>query len=478
MAMTSSALVERTSRWLDSKISRRSFLLRTTFAASALAVVPVDYVLRPGTAYEAFCSESQCGSSNCSCGSTCCEGFSTFCCSINRGYNFCPEGTLLGGWWAAADSSYCGNGTRYYLDCNAHCHCTAGCGGGWPFCDRGTCDGQTCHCAGDNCNNWVSGCYQFRYGQCNQHVPCFGAIVCRVVSCTPPYELNINCDSTWMVDDSTAEMNAPCNTRNLNPPPPPVPPCDSKTTKCETIALEDMPRGGGYWLATSFGKVLPFGTATFHGDKSATKLTKPIVAMRRTPTGLGYWLAGAAGNCYQFGDAHFHGSAAHVRLSKPVVGMATMPLGDGYWLVGADGRVFTFGSAKFHGSLVGTKLAAPVVGMESTSTGNGYWLVAEDGGIFSFGDATFHGAPASAHPHNPVVALRRSSGGAGYYVLGSEGALWVYGDAKNDGDLYGKVKTWKAVDVALSPGGRGYWITESDGAISCYGQAKPHGGGT
>ena len=70
---------------------------------SAVAVGSgVDLLLRPGTAYAAVCT---CGSSACGCGSTCCAGFSEFCCSINGGYNYCPTGTMMGGWWMADNSS-------------------------------------------------------------------------------------------------------------------------------------------------------------------------------------------------------------------------------------------------------------------------------------------------------------------------------------------------------------------------------------
>ena len=55
------------------------------------------------------------------------------------GTNYCPENTVMGGWWVADNSSYCG-GPRYYMDCNATCSCTSGCGGGPAFCDTG-CDG-------------------------------------------------------------------------------------------------------------------------------------------------------------------------------------------------------------------------------------------------------------------------------------------------------------------------------------------------
>ena len=462
-------LVERTSRWLDAKVSRRGFLVRSTFAATALAVAPTRYVLEPGSAYNAFCGESQCGNPNCSCGSTCCEGYSTFCCSINNGYNFCPSGTTIGGWWAARDSSYCGYGIRYYLDCNAHCHCTTGCGGGWTFCERGTCDGQACNCAGSNCNNWVTGCYQFRYGQCNNQDACIGAIVCRIVTCTPPYELNINCDNTWMEDDYTAEMNAPCNTSELNPPPPP---CDSPLTRCESVAFESDPLGGGYWLATSFGKVLRFGSVGFHGDASGIRLASPIVAMRSTPGGGGYWLTTRNGTVRAYGKAVNHGSSHPRHPNATIVGMAVTPDGGGYWLVGAEGSVFHFGNASFHGSPFGRTGLGRVVGIESSRTGLGYWILGENGAVYGYGDAYPHGAPDSSHP---VVGIRRSYPGKGYYVVNDRGAVWAYGDAKDYGQPYGRLAHWNAIGLSLSHDGKGYWVALTDGNIFAFGGAGHHG---
>ncbi len=113
-------LVERASGFLESKLSRRSFINRSAYAGSAVAIGSgLDLVLKPGTAYGLVCS---CGNGSCGCGSTCCSGFSEFCCSVNGGYNYCPADTVMGGWWKADNSSFCG-GPRYYMDCNATCGC-------------------------------------------------------------------------------------------------------------------------------------------------------------------------------------------------------------------------------------------------------------------------------------------------------------------------------------------------------------------
>ena len=146
-------LVERASSFLESRISRRSFINRSAYAGSAVAIgAGLDLALKPGTAYGQICT---CGNGSCGCGSTCCSGFSEFCCSVNGGYNYCPADTVMGGWWKADNSSYCG-GPRYYMDCNATCHCDTGCGDGWGFCEPG-CDGTNCGCGPDGCDSYLTG---------------------------------------------------------------------------------------------------------------------------------------------------------------------------------------------------------------------------------------------------------------------------------------------------------------------------------
>jgi hypothetical protein len=206
-----STLVDRTAKFLENRLSRRNFINRSAFVGSAVAVgAGLDLALKPGTAYGQIC---ECGNAGCGCGSTCCAGFSEFCCAVT-GYNYCPGNTVMGGWWLAENSSYCG-GPRYYMDCNATCKCDAGCG---SFCDPG-CDGTNCGCGPQGCNSYLTGCLQFRYGQCNQNVACIGRIVCRVVACVPPWQVDPSCTTALAIDNATAEQNEPCWT-----PAPPTPP--------------------------------------------------------------------------------------------------------------------------------------------------------------------------------------------------------------------------------------------------------------
>ena len=166
-------------------MSRRSLFARTAVVGSALALDPVGYAVRPASAYGSVCGDD----------ANCADGFSVFCCTINNGGNFCPDGAFLGGWWKADNSGFCCGGPRYYLDCNATC------GSGW------TC---TCEDSPDTCDHRKIACNQFRYGQCNLEIDCYGPVVCRLVTCTPPWVFDTSCNSTLAQDDSTANHSAPC----------------------------------------------------------------------------------------------------------------------------------------------------------------------------------------------------------------------------------------------------------------------------
>ena len=115
-------------------LSRRGLLAGTAVVGSALAVDPRGYVLTPRAAYSTICGP----------GNTAAQRLdSVFCCTVNKGVNACPPGTFAAGWWKAADSSWCGGGYRYFIDCNAKCSkCSSGCAGD-HICDR-TCWNCSC----------------------------------------------------------------------------------------------------------------------------------------------------------------------------------------------------------------------------------------------------------------------------------------------------------------------------------------------
>jgi len=135
----------------------------------------------------------------------CCDGYTEFCCTIT-GSNTCPAGTVAAGWWKADGSGFCGGGPRYYIDCNVV--------PGQHPCD--------CGCANGDCGNRKACCTRFRYGQCHQEMPEVGAIMCRVVTCTPPWVFDSTCTTSTATDNNTARHDAACLHRAFMPTDPPI----------------------------------------------------------------------------------------------------------------------------------------------------------------------------------------------------------------------------------------------------------------
>lgn len=167
--------------------SRRGFLGGAALVGAAIAVDPWGFLVRPANAYDAVCGND----------AGCNDGYSVFCCTINNGNNSCPPNTFVGGWWKADNSSFCGGNARYYVDCNAFA------GGPWQ-----------CRCAEGTCDQRRVACNQFRYGQCRPDVSAAqtGPVVCRVVSCTPPWQqfADSQCSSASLTDNRTVSHTAPC----------------------------------------------------------------------------------------------------------------------------------------------------------------------------------------------------------------------------------------------------------------------------
>lgn len=168
------------------KASRRGFLAAATLTGTALAVDPLGYLTRPQSAYASVCGPD----------AYCSAGYSVMCCSINDGHNTCPPNTFAGGWWKADRSSFCGGAARYYIDCNAK--------PGSHF---------RCHCNQSNCDHRYVACNIFRYGQCNTQIHGVTAVVCRQISCRPPWQVYPGkCGRSSATDNNTAQHNAPCLT--------------------------------------------------------------------------------------------------------------------------------------------------------------------------------------------------------------------------------------------------------------------------
>ena len=111
------------------------------------------------------------------------------------------------GWWKTDNSSFCGGGARFILDCNATC---GGCGcGSSGICAPG-CYNCGCRCNTGSCDQRRHCCNQFRYGQCHQELACVGPVVCRVATCAPPWQWDPTCTTTSATANATALHAAPC----------------------------------------------------------------------------------------------------------------------------------------------------------------------------------------------------------------------------------------------------------------------------
>ena len=193
----STLLVDAASEVVERRIDRRGLLTRMSLVGAAVATSGLDFVLRPGTAYSSVCGP----------GSSCNSGWAAMCCTLNDGVNQCPPGTFAGGWWKATGARLCGGKSRYYVDCHATCT-KCGCKGGRQFCSP-KCQNCKSKCADGRCDKRRSCANQFRYGQCNRDRPCAGAIVCRAISCTPPYRW-ADCSTTAATDNRTTAHSASC----------------------------------------------------------------------------------------------------------------------------------------------------------------------------------------------------------------------------------------------------------------------------
>lgn len=209
-------VLSRATNAVANRLDRRSFIARSALVGSALVTAPTDLLLRPTSAYAAVCS---CQGQACACGSLCCDGYTEFCCAI-YGANGCPPGSLVGGWWKADGSSFCGGHARYYMDCHKPCG-SCRCGGGGVC--SGSCNGTPCGCGNGRCDHRNAGCTSFRYGNCNNDTACIGPILCRVVTCTQPWKIDATCSSSAVrTDNRTLTHNRPC--LQAPPPTPPTPP--------------------------------------------------------------------------------------------------------------------------------------------------------------------------------------------------------------------------------------------------------------
>ncbi|MDT5103980.1 MAG: hypothetical protein QOI25_1493 [Mycobacterium sp.] len=196
MTRASQRLASAASSVLERRLSRRGLFARAAVVGSAVTTSGLDYILRPGTAYASVCGS----------GNTCSSGWTAMCCTVNHGVNQCPPGSFAGGWWKAEGASLCGGQARYYIDCQAectHCHCH-----GSHFCSERCWDCKP-HCAHGGCDQRRVCHNVFRYGQCDRNRHCSGPVLCRAISCTPPWQW-ANCSSAAATDNFTVSHSAAC----------------------------------------------------------------------------------------------------------------------------------------------------------------------------------------------------------------------------------------------------------------------------
>ncbi len=321
-------LVERSAALLDRGPSRRSFLVRTAVVGSALTMSPLSYLLRPGTAYAAVCGID----------SACSSGYTVFCCTVNNGVNACPPGSLVGGWWKSDGSGYCCGNARYYIDCHSYCSC--GCENGRNFCGEG-CRNCSCGCGpGGQCDQRRVCCNNFRYGQCNQHVSCTGPVWCRVVTCTPPWQVPAwSCTTTSASDQRTNDHGAPC-----------LDDCSAIGRKYtalggpgsvlgEPITGERELAGGGRYNAYAVGSIYWHQTTGAWSVRGAIRdawqrlgweagaLGYPVTDELVAPDGAGRYNTFARGSIYWHPSTGAHGIWGEIRARWGALGWEAGPLG-------------------------------------------------------------------------------------------------------------------------------------------------------
>jgi hypothetical protein len=184
---------------LAGRISRRSLVVRAGVAGAALTVAPIRYLLRPDSAFADAKIPCKCGGNDCNLGRKCCDGYTEFCVTLTN-QNVCPPDTFIGGWWKCktyTGSQFCNSaGKRYYYDCHAN-HDSD-----W-----------TCHCASAECDCRAVAANHVRYGQCNKQIKKTTAIVCRIVTCQPPWKIRYlyqQCSKNVKHDHATC-AHEPCH---------------------------------------------------------------------------------------------------------------------------------------------------------------------------------------------------------------------------------------------------------------------------
>lgn len=413
--------------------SRRGFLGASVLAGTAFAVDPWGYLTRPADAYSTVCGP----------GAECNDGWSAFCCTINHGSNTCPPGSFVGGWWKADNSRFCCGSARYYIDCNARC------GSDWK-----------CHCAHGSCDKRRVACNQFRYGQCNQQISCYGPVVCRVVSCAPPWKLDHSCTTASATDNATVSHSAPCLPGK----------CSSELTKLyeklgDTVSVlgrstsgEKSDGHGGRYITFQHGAIYDGKHTSAHEVHGAIyskyhKLGGPQGRLGYPVSSEQHDGAGGARNHFQHGiiewskkfgahalwgvvlDRWLHEGGAAGRLGHPLTDFGHLTHGGGvsarfqqgyvFWGKATGARIMTDPIHHCWSTLggSGSPLGYPTADERSTADHKGRFVHFQHGAIYSSPGSGTHGLWGALYTY--WAKARAEQGRFGYpvsslYVVGNE----------------------------------------------------------
>ena len=260
MSITSSTLVEKVSGVLSARMGRRGFFARSAVVGTALAANPVTYALTPTDAYAAICSCQG-------------QGLRVRVVLLRRLHRVLLHPHRPQPVPARHGARRLVEGRRHRALRGPATTWTAtppcnGCGCGGNGVCSGSCSGTSCGCANGDCNNRKAGCTNFRYGQCNQGIACLGPIVCRLVTCIAPWEIDGTCTATCAPDNATATTTGrACTTSPATSTPPSRSPAGSGSPAGRIDADTSGPIDVHVYVDGNFARLVT--AAGFRGDVAA-----------------------------------------------------------------------------------------------------------------------------------------------------------------------------------------------------------------
>jgi F5/8 type C domain/Fibronectin type III domain len=293
-------------------------------------------------------------------------------------------------------------------------------------------------------------------------------------SATGTYEYTFN------MGDPVLSQFLPIRSVGFSTAPPPPPPSDSSQIVRNT-------NGPGYYILSPAGGVYAYGGAPFYGsaDDHSYFSGETAVGMAVDAGGTGYWILSASGGVYAYGGAPYDGSASGQSYfnGQTAAALTLDASGNGYWILSRAGGVYQYGDAPFYGAAAGSSYFSgdTAVGLTLDASGKGYWMLSSAGGIYAYGDAPFKGAAAgsSYFDGDTAVGMVRSADGNGYSMLSSAGGVYAYGDGPFYGAAAGSsyFTGQTAISIATDQSVGGYWFVSNTGDVYAYGNAPYEGGG-